>query len=1747
MRSITMKHPTLSGYTLLERLSEDRSGVIFRSVHKSSHKPVLLKKLKLRKPSPSEIAEFRQEFTQITQTPSHGIITLYDLIENSDGIALVMEDFNGVAVSDLLLRNRLLLDVFLGISIQVAKTLGELHQADLTHRAVRPDTILIDIETGDVKLTGFGAIAQLTHENETISDPEIVKKVLGYISPEQTGRMNRPIDYRTDLYALGVSFYHMLTGRPPFEADNPMEMFHAHIAKTPVTPSELFSDIPLVLSDIIMQLIRKAPEERYQNSFGLQADLETCRQNLSKTGSIPYFDIGTKDISKRFNIPQKLYGRQGEIAKLLACYENVCAGEKALMMIAGSPGIGKTALTRELDKTIVEKKGYFISGKYEQLRKDVPLSAFIQALIGMVREMLSGNPHEIAAWQERIMSAVSPNGKVLTDVIPDIALIIGSQPDVPELDSEQTRNRFNFVFERFVEAIAQSDHPVVLFLDDLQWADLPSLDLLERITGNHTIKNLFIIGSYRDSDVSPSHPLTGTLAQIEKKDIPVHRIHLKPLLEYDIRQLIVDFLKTTHEQGAHLASLVYEKTGGNPFFVSQFLKNLFEMNIITFDMEKGWTWDNVKLRSMQVTDNLVDLLVDKINRLAPETRDVLKVCACIGNRFDLDMIALMLSKPIAHILPGISEAIREGLIGKTSLSYVFHHDRIQEAVYSLIPDGSKSLYHYRVGHLEHSRSDNDVLQNKLFYIVDQLKAGLSHIVDDEEKNNFIVLCLKAGNKAKTSAAYAPSALYFKTGLNLLDSSSWDSHYQLSFDLHRGMLECLYLTGHYDDAEKLFDIILSKAKSSIDIANVSSLMVTFYTSQGDYKKALQTGYQAAKIVGKPIPEKSNSLHVAFALLRLWITFRKNKIEDVLDFPEMKDPAVLSYAYLYSYTGTVIYYIDPHLFAFTVIEGNLVTLKNGNWEYADFGFNALGCIVGSSLGFYKQGYRFGKVALTLSERKPGKTNRCRINFLFAMMILPWTEHANGSIDYFRRAYKLGLECGDILFSSHSINLSCMYRIMLGHPLDDILDEYKGFDELMATSKDPFVRKNYLEKIQYLHCMKGLTKTPGYMDGDNFSEEENLKSYIDDSNKLAQFYFLTDLLRLRYVFGNFDEALALVEELRKLTRTNVGLGCLHNGDINFYHSLSLTAIYPRKGKLERMKIMARLKLNQMKMKVWAENSPSNFRHKHTLVEAAIHTLKKRHIRAVRAYRSAIRDASESGYRQHEALGNELYARYFQMLGHMDVSSYYYTEACGCYQRLGYQAKADHLRKMNLEMIQERLIDHGTSAKTTTDALDLSTVIKASQAISGEIYLGKLLTAMLSTTMENVGAERGFLILEHNNTLVVEAEGNLNTGVVRTLHTIPLEKHEGLSRAMVNFTARTGETLILHNASVAGDFTRDPYVLKHQPKSVLCLPVFRQGKRSAIIYFENNLTTNAFLEDRIELLKILSSQAAISIDNARLYEQMEEKVKTRTRELDQSLRIVEESNKRTMDSIAYASRIQQSLLPDKNMTLACLPDSFFIWQPRDIIGGDIYYVESIGQGFVLTLIDCTGHGVPGAFMTVLAVSGLKRIIHEDKEYNPADILKKLNRFVQNSLRQDTKGAQSDDGLDAAVITCHTDKGILQFAGARMGLHMVSNKTLTIIKGDRQSIGYVGADTAFNFRLHTINDLYDTCFYLSTDGFIDQHGGVHNRRFGSKSFQSLILNHHEKPMDQQKEELLKAFARHKGMDPYTDDVTVAGFRISRM
>ena len=729
---------TISGYEITEQIYDGVRAVVYRGRREKDNLPVVVKIHKTDFPSSKEIARFRREVEIGTMFDSKGIIKYYGTERYKNADALITEDFGAVALAEVIPEDGMDIKTFLLVAIQLAQALGEVHKKGIIHKDIKPRNITINPETQTTKLIDFGISSQLSRENQSIKNPTMLEGTLAYMSPEQMGRMNRAIDYRTDFYSLGVTFYEMLTGFLPFDASDPMELVHCHIARAPTPPHERNKEIPPVVSDMVMKLLAKTAEERYQSANGLAVDFQKCLTAWELTGSIENIIIGEKDVSARFEIPQKLYGRESEIDTLMAAFARVSQGTKEMMLVSGYSGIGKSALVNEIHKPIVEKRGYFISGKFEQLQRNIPYAALIMAFRGLIRQLLTESDAQVEQWKEKLLAALGKNGQIIINVLPELELIIGTQPAVPELPPVESQNRFNLLFQRFVHAFTQKEHPLVLFLDDLQWADSASLKAIELLITDAETQYLFLIGAYRDNEVTDAHPLMLSLEQIQTTEAVINWIHLQPLDMASLNQLAADTLACDIEKSKPLAELVMGKTNGNPFFINQFLTEIYEAGLLIFDYNQGsWQWEIAKIEQSEITDNVVDLMVGKIQKLPVSTQEVLKLAACIGNQFDLHTTSVIHEKSSSGTADDLWEALQEGLIAPLgddykfltgdvtqsetespdvtlskaknlsqrqpeilhsvqndkndfAVSYKFLHDRVQQAAYSLIEDSPKS-------------------------------------------------------------------------------------------------------------------------------------------------------------------------------------------------------------------------------------------------------------------------------------------------------------------------------------------------------------------------------------------------------------------------------------------------------------------------------------------------------------------------------------------------------------------------------------------------------------------------------------------------------------------------------------------------------------------------------------------------------------------------------------------------------------------------------------------------------------------------------------------------------------------------------------------------------------------------------------------------------------------------------------------------------------------------------------------------
>lgn len=1450
----------IPGYTIKETLENSRSGFVYRATTEHGNTTVIIKVLKTAYLSASEIARFKREYELIRKSEAPGIIKTLDLKDHNGTFALVLEDCSGVPLGSFMQARKIELKTFLDIAIQLAETLGHLHKSGVIHRNITSYSILFDVKKGKVKMTDFGAVAELTRENDDIYDPGVIREFLAYMSPEQTGRMNRTIDYRTDLYSLGIVFYEMLTGRIPFESSDPLGMIYSHIARRPLRPSGLVNDLPRPISDMVMKLLCKSAEDRYQNAFGLMTDLRECLERLEKTGRINPFKIARRDISMKFKLPETIVGRKREAELLLSAFDRVSRGEKEMALVSGEPGIGKSALINEMLRPTAARKGYFISGKCEPLRRDVPYSSVIQAFQGLIRQILTESRQRLDVWRRELQEVLGSNGKVIADVIPEIELIIGKQRAVLELGPDESINRFNRIFKGFTRVFAQREHPLVLFLDDVQWADSAGLHLIENLINAPDIRFLFLICAYRDGEVTDTHPVRRMLTRIEQQDIHIDNVCLSVLSVSDTDEMMADFLR--NKRSIEFSEVVQKKTGGNPFFVKQFLEMLYRESLLKLDPAEGWRWDLDKIEQAQVTDNVVDLMVAKIVGLPPGSRKMLEICACIGNRFEPETISRLLDESVESTMVHLNEAISLGLINRSDGVYMFHHDRIHEAAYLLIPEERRIRLHHHIGKIFLEQKDEAELGDKIYYIVNQLNIGRK-LLRARERVQLARLNLKAGLKAKKSAAYDAADGFLRRGMELLPPDRWDREYDLSLSLYLERGETAYLTNKPEEAELIFKTVLGEAKTPLDKTRVYEVKISTYTALHQYRDALELGKIALKKLGVGIPEKITRLHVAREFLRARVAMKHQAVEDLIRLPKLSDPRKLATARILMACVQPSYIRSPECLIIVILKLLNLTLKHGNSSYAAYAYAAYAAALCGIFGKIDQGYRFGRLALRLLDQYKAVELRCSVYFILGNYVTHWKEPAAESLKYFIEAYRTGYETGgDLTYTSMSLLHRNLVPFWSGNTIAHIISKLE---------KDyPYIKQlQHVRSIQayelWYHLMLNFSTPPKdvrSLSARICDDRQIWSEWVRVNNRTALGYFTVVKQAMSYICGDFKEAVNLAREAKGYLESIYST--IFVVEHFFYQSLALLAGYPDAEKTEQKAYLKQVGKNQKKMRKWAAHAPCNFADKYFLVEAELSRINGRAGKALRFYKKAMSLAGQNGFIMEEAMAKELTAVFCLSMGMREDAGRYVREARYGFERWGARVKVEQLDEKYRDLLK---LPREEKAVTFFPKLDHAAVVSSLQAISTEIIPDALLRTLMSIVVEDAGAEKGFFISVRRENLFLEAKASIGQEEVALFRSVPVEA-SCLALSVANYVRQTRQVVVLDDATTSAEFGRDEYILRNHPKSVLCLPVVRQSELVGLLYLENNVATRAFTPDRIEVLKLLSAQAAISFENARLYE---------------------------------------------------------------------------------------------------------------------------------------------------------------------------------------------------------------------------------------------------------------------------------------
>jgi predicted ATPase len=1409
-----------SGY-VLELLREGADFTVYRGTQQGDLSPnplpILAVALAAEQPSPHGLKRLEHEYSLAAELDPAWAARPLALTRHDGRTMLVLSDPGGEPLDRILERDQgrpLDLTRALRIAIGLAAALGQVHRRGLIHKDIKPVNVLAD-DNGNVWLTGFGIASQLPHESPAPAPPEIIAGTLAYMAPEQTGRMNRTIGTRSDLYSMGVTLYQMLTGALPFAAADPLEWVHCHIARQPAPPRDRAA-VPKQLSSLTMKLLAKNAEERYQTASGLEADLRRCLAEWQSSGRIDPFPLGADDASDRLLIHEKLYGREREIDALLAAFDRVVAqGTPELVLVSGYSGVGKSSVVNELHKVLVLPRGLFAAGKFDQYKRDIPYATLAQAFQTLVRQILVKSEAEVEQWRRALMEAVGPNGQLIISLIPEVEFIIGEQPPVPDLPAQDTQNRFQTVFRRFLAAFARPEHPLALFLDDLQWLDAATLELLEHLTTDPDVRHLMLVGAYRDNEVSSSHPLMRTLGSIRKVGARMQEIVLAPLRLEDVDGLVADALHSERDVTHPLAQLVHEKTGGNPFFAIQFLTALAEEGHLRFDpTEAAWIWDLARIRAKGYTDNVVDLMVGKLKRLSGATQEALRQFACLGNVVEVATLSLVHGASEEEIHAALWEVARTGLILRLESSYAFLHDRVQEAAYALIPEGERAAAHLRIGRALGSGTAPEEIEEKIFEIVNQFDRGAALIDLREERERVAELNLIAGRRAKASTAYAAALNYLAAGRELLPEDSWEQRYDLIFSLEYHRAECELLTADLAAAEERLTMLSERGGNLVQIAAVARLRLTLYTTLDRSDRGVEVclEYQRSRGVDwSPHPTKDE---VREEYERIWQQIGSRSIEELVELPLMTDPDCRLTLDVLTEVVTPALFTDENLLSLVICRMANLSLEFGNSDGSCFAYVWLGMILGPHFGDYRAGFRFGRLGYELVEKRGLHRYQARAYMSFGNLVMPWAKHVQTGRDLVRRAFDTANKIGDLTFAAYTCNNINTNLLATGDPLSEVQREAEHGLGFARKARFGLVIDIITAQLGLVRTLRGLTPEFGSLNDEGFDEsrfEQHLRS--DPRLALPECWYWIRKLQARVYANDYASAIEAGSKAHQLLWTSPSF--FEVAEYRLYDALARAAQHDTASIGERPQHLEALAAHHKQLEEWAENCPENFTNRAALVAAEIARIEGRESDAMRLYERAIQSAREHGFVQNEGLAHEAAARFYLARDVEAVGLVYLRNARNCYDRWGALGKVKQLDARYPHLYEKQTpASLAATIGTPIGQLDVQTVVKASQALSSEIVLPRLIEKLMAIAVEHAGAERGLLILQRGDKPQIEAEAVTGHGKAQvTVRQIAVTASD-LPESALHYVMRTRERVVLDDASVSNLYSDDEYVRRRRPR---------------------------------------------------------------------------------------------------------------------------------------------------------------------------------------------------------------------------------------------------------------------------------------------------------------------------------------------
>jgi len=1500
----------------LEKLLEDSEESIYRVLNKENNKTIIVKVYKDESSFQEQFGKIKNEYEVLRALNIPSVIKAYSVEKYKQNPAIILEDFKGEILKKVIEKAAIDLENFLIISIKLTGILKELNENHIIHKNINSKNIIINLETKEVKLTGFerASFAFKDHQEVVIS-----KESLGYMAPEQTGRMNRTVDYRSDFYSLGVVFYEMLTGGLPFQSDDSLELMHCHIARKPKAPHDIDKNIPKMVSSVVMKLLSKNVEDRYNNAGSIKLDLEECLNQWRKNGNIKRFQLARKEYVDRLIISPSIYGRESELQELLTTLQEVSNGAKRMVMVSGEAGVGKSTLINELQKSTTAENGYFICGKFEQFNRSKPYECIIDTIRDLIHQILMESEENIKVWKKDIAKALGDYGQVILEFIPELEYIIGKQSLTLGREGIETEDLFTIVFKEFINVFARINRPLIIFYDDLHWADQASLKLIKELACDCKNEYLLIIGTLRDNE-GVNNPFVGkTLKEINEVGQDIKYINLKPLRLENIRNLLAHSLLCEEERCLKLADILMKKTNGNPLFLKQFLKSLCEEKILFYDDKtKSWKYDINSIKAMQITDNVVDLVITRIRKLSFNAQYLLTLAAYLGNKFNLKTLALINESSEVITAIELSEAVKEGLIvpiknnpivlsrennflinDNGNLSYRFVHDRIQQAAYDLVEEENKEEFHYKVGK---SLLENVNLQDDgehIFQIVNHLNLAKELIIE-EERDKIAELNLIAGKKASGLAAYRLALEYFNTGIELLPKDKWKHQHDLIFQLYKESAEHECVNGNYKSGEDKLNYLLKYSKGKIEKAKVYQVLINYNAYISENKKAAECALECLKMFGISIKINTTKADIVDKVKKLRDELGERKIGELANLPIMQDEEKKVAMDVLASSISVIGYLNEqnskNLLAAALCEMVSISLEYGNTISSAEGYICFCLVLTNQFGRRREAYELGKVSYALVNKfKLNNYYKAKVCHYFGCNIAYLKSSLFSGIEYLMEAEAAASQSGSLAIINYTrlqivtIYLICGFNLI---ELVEICDKY------IENARK--IKGNDIDEVILVIKRLVLTLTGKVNEGHAYEigiKDEYLKVIENFKEPVAKLVYYTITMQVCYLLGKYEEALENGRKAEELLWSAVASKYL--SVYYFYNSLTLAVMYNKASQEDKKLYMKKIKGNQKQLKTWVENSPHSFKHQYLIIEGQVAALTRDGHKAIKLFEEALKDAKKNGFIQDVAICSELIGELLIDKGIETAAKMYIDTACSYYEKWGAFEKIKQLHNKYSEFLSNKPQEEtdvkeliAITTESTSHNMDMNAVIKASQAISGEIIFNELIEKILKIAVENAGAQKGYFIIEEEENLVINAEWEIDSEEAMVGKNIPLQESKEISQGIVYYAARTKQNIVLDDAANEGIFISDSYVIRREPKSIMCIPIINVGKLKGILYLENNLTTKAFTHERVEILKIFASQAAISIENASMYnrikrlnEDLEVQVEKRTRELKETV----------------------------------------------------------------------------------------------------------------------------------------------------------------------------------------------------------------------------------------------------------------------